>query len=106
MGQVSIPSLSQVYHTSTIGRRRSSDIPIDTLGSTQYTRRPRANTSFSSQYAPQDLSDFATRVVLPGRASFDFSSYLTGGTDEQALQQYRRESGAGADEAEGEEYEE
>lgn len=96
--QVSIPSLSSAYPASTIGRRRSSDAPIDnTLPSTSYySSRPHSSTSFPSLYAPQELSEAPFPVGLPGRASQDFSAYFnTDAASSGSLNdaQYRRHSG-------------
>lgn len=74
--QVSIPSLSPAYTTSTIGRRRSSDaLTDDTLTSTShYSRRPHTSTSFPSPYAQQGLGDATAPLGLAGRASIDLSA--------------------------------
>ena len=91
--QVSIPDLSDAYTTSSIGRRRSSEITSTTP---IYTTRPRANTSFASLYAGKGnaqsdpINDYPSLAGLPttSRSSWDFSSYLQPPSESE----YRRQS--------------
>ena len=91
--QVSIPDLSDAYITSSIGRRRSSEIASATP---TYTTRPRANTSVSSLYGgsgnvqSDPNNGYPSLAGLPStsRSSWDFSSYLQPPSESD----YRRQS--------------
>ena len=90
---VSIPDLSDAYTTSSIGRRRSSEIASATP---TYTTRPRANTSVASPYAvtgnvqtdPNNGYPSLGGLPTPSRSSWDFSSYLQPPSESD----YRRQS--------------
>lgn len=105
--QVPISDLSDTYTTSSIGRRRSSEIASTTP---TYTTRPRANTSVASLYAgngnvPSDPNNnYPSLAGLPtsaSRSSWDFSSYLQPPPSES---EYRRQSLADSGPASAAEY--
>ena len=83
VAQVSVPSISSPYTTpspyttSTIGRRRSSDAPMnDSLASaSHYPSRAHTSTSLASPYPTQESSEATATLGLPGRASLDLSAY-------------------------------
>lgn len=76
--QAPISDLSSAYTSPTIGRRRSSDQPIDEIlaSATHYSGRQRPSSSFASPYAPQSTSEATATLGLPGRASVDLSAYF------------------------------
>ena len=91
--QVPIPELADAYTTSSIGRRRSSEIASATP---TYTTRPRANTSVASLYTSNETvqsdpsNGYPSLAGLPStsRSSWDFSSYLQPPSESE----YRRQS--------------
>ncbi|KAK4693847.1 hypothetical protein P7C71_g3624, partial [Lecanoromycetidae sp. Uapishka_2] len=85
--QLSIPDLNHAYTSSSIGRRRSSEanlnlstVPPSYQQETNTSGRPRAHTSFSALYVPQDNpNDYGLQLPTGGqpiRGSWDFSAYL------------------------------
>lgn len=98
--QVSTPSLPSAYTSSTIGRRRTSDVTTDdTLASTDhYSGTPHSSTFFGSPYAPQESNETNATLGLPGRASTDLSAGMFFNTDTASSgsisdAQYRHQSG-------------
>lgn len=109
--QISFPEPSHTYTSSSTGRRRSSEAGIGTLGSSPYTTttRPRANTSFASLYATQNVTSTGDwqlpTVGQPIRGSWDFSSYLQPDSSSTG-QDYRHKSTVKAEQGAAARYQE